>query len=330
MDAVKTGRLISELRREKQLTQLELAQLLGVTDKAVSRWETGRGMPDLGILESLSAVLDVSIAELIRGERVAEVIGKEDVRELSAESFSAAKQVIRRRRNITVTVCVIISLILIAEIFVFLNSPIYMQWTDGLLIPEILPDGRITAKLPEDASGYETVTLKEDSSGLDDTFVFCYRTLWDIISHKHSSALVLLGDTASTGIINYCPGPDLDVRIYTKPGLDASYGSRMLPLYPLGASILSGLVVSAAYLVFCLGLRKGGVMIPLWVGIYWLPRALAVVMMSWLFHGKLYNKPFYILGVSLLSVLIVLIFFLFIYLVEKRKRHIRNSGGPSA
>ena len=72
MDAVKTGRLISKLRREKQLTQLELAQLLGVTDKAVSRWETGRGMPDLGILESLSAVLDVSIAELIRGERVAE------------------------------------------------------------------------------------------------------------------------------------------------------------------------------------------------------------------------------------------------------------------
>ncbi|MCM1165210.1 MAG: helix-turn-helix domain-containing protein [Lachnospiraceae bacterium] len=68
-DTKKTGAFIARLRRERGLTQKELADKIGVTDKAVSKWERGRGFPDVSLLESLSEELGVSAAELINGER---------------------------------------------------------------------------------------------------------------------------------------------------------------------------------------------------------------------------------------------------------------------
>lgn len=69
MYSKKTGEFIAALRKERGLTQKELADKIGVTDKAVSKWECGRGFPDIGILEILSKQLGVSITELMNGER---------------------------------------------------------------------------------------------------------------------------------------------------------------------------------------------------------------------------------------------------------------------
>lgn len=69
MDAKKTGALIAQLRRERDMTQRELAQALGVTDKAVSRWETGLGFPDVSLLQPLAGTLGVTVTDLINGER---------------------------------------------------------------------------------------------------------------------------------------------------------------------------------------------------------------------------------------------------------------------
>jgi len=63
-----TGAAIRELREKKQLTQRRLAQTLCVSDKTVSKWETGRGLPDISLLEPLAAALSVSVAELLSGE----------------------------------------------------------------------------------------------------------------------------------------------------------------------------------------------------------------------------------------------------------------------
>ncbi|MCQ2486085.1 MAG: helix-turn-helix domain-containing protein [Clostridia bacterium] len=72
MDNAKTGRFISALRKEKGLKQKELADKLHVTDKAVSKWETGRSAPDIAVLESLSEALGVSVVEILKGERIEE------------------------------------------------------------------------------------------------------------------------------------------------------------------------------------------------------------------------------------------------------------------
>lgn len=69
MDARKTGELIAALRKEKGWSQTELAERIGVTNKAVSRWETGRGYPDVELLPQLAKELGVTISELLEGER---------------------------------------------------------------------------------------------------------------------------------------------------------------------------------------------------------------------------------------------------------------------
>lgn len=70
MNKYVTGTTIKELREQKRLTQAELADLLTVSDKAISKWETGKGYPDITLLEPLAQALSVSIAELISGNTV--------------------------------------------------------------------------------------------------------------------------------------------------------------------------------------------------------------------------------------------------------------------
>lgn len=68
-DFSKMSQFISELRKEKKLTQKELAAQLGVTDKAVSKWERGLGCPDISLLSKLSRILGVTTSELLNGEK---------------------------------------------------------------------------------------------------------------------------------------------------------------------------------------------------------------------------------------------------------------------
>lgn len=70
MDQVKIGKFIAALRKEKGLTQEKLGEKLGVTNKAVSRWENGNYMPDVEMLSLLSNEFDVSINEIISGEKL--------------------------------------------------------------------------------------------------------------------------------------------------------------------------------------------------------------------------------------------------------------------
>lgn len=70
MNSYVTGTVIKTLREKKGLTQRQLADQIAVSDKAVSKWETGRGLPDLTLLEPLSAALGVSVAELLSGEQI--------------------------------------------------------------------------------------------------------------------------------------------------------------------------------------------------------------------------------------------------------------------
>jgi len=74
MDSIKTGKFIQELRKAKKLTQNDLADLLQVTNKAISRWETGEGFPDVVLLPRLSEVLSVTIDDILNGERKTNII----------------------------------------------------------------------------------------------------------------------------------------------------------------------------------------------------------------------------------------------------------------
>ena len=75
MNQEKIGKLIGEIRKEKNMKQSDLAELLGVTSKTVSRWETGKYMPDLSLFVDISEILGITLNELIQGERI---IGKKN------------------------------------------------------------------------------------------------------------------------------------------------------------------------------------------------------------------------------------------------------------
>ena len=82
MDAKKTGQLIRSLRRDLGMTQLTLAEKLGVSDKAVSKWERGAGSPDISLLPSLSAALGADMEALLRGDMAEKSRSSGDMRRL--------------------------------------------------------------------------------------------------------------------------------------------------------------------------------------------------------------------------------------------------------
>lgn len=97
MDSKVFGQFIARTRKEKHMTQADLAQLVGVTDKAVSRWERGIGFPDITLLESLAAALDISILELMRSER--SVMEKQDDRLSESEVTEMMKNAVEMARE---------------------------------------------------------------------------------------------------------------------------------------------------------------------------------------------------------------------------------------
>ena len=100
MDIQKIGVFLSELRKEKNLTQDELGEQIGVTNKTVSRWENGNYLPPVEIIQILSKFYDVSINEILNGER----INDSDYKKVSEENVKSALNrtnvIIRKQKKI--------------------------------------------------------------------------------------------------------------------------------------------------------------------------------------------------------------------------------------
>ena len=107
MDQVKIGKFITVMRKEKGLTQEQLAEKLNVNAKTVSRWETGRNMPDYSILESLTGELGITVNELIRGERIIE---EEIIREYDHNLVDVLKEYKRLKRAKNTILCILLVL----------------------------------------------------------------------------------------------------------------------------------------------------------------------------------------------------------------------------
>ena len=124
MDQRKIGEFLKRLRNEKELTQEQLAEKLGVSNKTVSRWETGNNLPDIGMLIQLSEFYDIDIREIIDGGRKSEIMNAEmkDTLEKVAEYSEYEKEIIitRMKRN---SIIVLISLIFVYVIAISSDLP---------------------------------------------------------------------------------------------------------------------------------------------------------------------------------------------------------------
>jgi transcriptional regulator with XRE-family HTH domain len=132
VDKNTTGRFIAELRKQKGFTQKELAENLMVTDKAISRWETGKGLPDTSLLKPLGDVLGVSVTELLSGKKIEEVDMKERADNIILEALNYSKRMLAS--VISVTIFIIGIAFIISPLFLASKSYI---WTLGLIIVAI-------------------------------------------------------------------------------------------------------------------------------------------------------------------------------------------------
>ena len=119
MNYDKIGKFIQEKRKEKNLTQKELANKLGVTDRAVSKWERGVGCPDVSILEILSKELDCSILEILKGRKIEnEIIKVTEADDYVKDSMNISKQITKEKiisyiNKVLVTTIIFIFLLLL-------------------------------------------------------------------------------------------------------------------------------------------------------------------------------------------------------------------------
>ena len=120
MDQVRIGAFLKTLRKEKELTQEQLAEQLRVSGRTVSRWETGSNMPDIGMLVELAELYDVSIPEIINGERKSENMDqkiKETAVAMAEYSQVAAKT--DRRKIIGILLSVFGLFIIVSALSIF-------------------------------------------------------------------------------------------------------------------------------------------------------------------------------------------------------------------
>ena len=170
MNQEKIGKFIAECRKEKNLTQAQLAEKLNLSYKTIAKWETGRGMPDSSIMLELCNYLGISVNELLSGEHLEE----EQYHEKANENIiSIAKESDKNKkiknRTIVVTVSVILCLLLVFIINIaYQNIEINVEYDDRLIECKIEDDNIICS-----FNGLSIVTLSSQVVNTDDaTLIF--------------------------------------------------------------------------------------------------------------------------------------------------------------
>ena len=122
MNYDKIGKFIQEKRKEKNLTQKELAEKIGVTDRAVSKWERGVGCPDVSILEILSKELDCSILEILKGRKIEnEIIKVTEADDYVKDSMNISKQITKEKIISYINKVLVTTIIFIFLLLSYLN-----------------------------------------------------------------------------------------------------------------------------------------------------------------------------------------------------------------
>ena len=134
MDRVKIGKFIAQCRKKENLTQLQLAEKLNITDRAVSKWETGKALPDSSIMLALCGILKISVNDLLCGEVVTMDNYNKEIENNLLEMVKQKEQADKRLLALEIFIGVVVSLVLFAVVFV----ASFVQMADWLRIVLII------------------------------------------------------------------------------------------------------------------------------------------------------------------------------------------------
>lgn len=113
MDQRKIGKFIAYCRKQKNMTQKDFAEKLGITDKTVSRWENGHYLPDISLFEDICRILEIEISELLHGEKIEEKINKNEVDKTLKGLVQISETKIKKKSQNIIFVCSIILLLIV-------------------------------------------------------------------------------------------------------------------------------------------------------------------------------------------------------------------------
>lgn len=129
MEKETLGAFVCELRKEKQMTQKEMAEKLGITDKAISKWERGLSYPDISMLEPIAELLDVSVMELLQGQRIQKetTLTVQEAQKMLDDSLILSDSEIHRKHIRSKTVILLGCVLLMFLVSLLLNIYNLMQ-----------------------------------------------------------------------------------------------------------------------------------------------------------------------------------------------------------
>ena len=152
MDQEKIGKFILELRKENGMTQQQLAYKIGVTDRAISKWENGRGLPDLSLMKPLCEELGISINELISGEKIDKKEFRDKYEENVLNTINYSQKQIKKTKNKYVIILSVIIILIVVYAGLFCidinrmrnNKPIFFStWGFDYFPPVNLDEDKI-------------------------------------------------------------------------------------------------------------------------------------------------------------------------------------------
>lgn len=129
MNQVKIGKFIAECRKKKNLTQMQLAEKLSITDRAISKWENGKGMPDSSIMLELCEILEISVNELLSGELIEMREYNKKTEELLLKMIQEKENRDKELLNLEIFIGLLVSIIFITCVFVasFVNMQDWLR-----------------------------------------------------------------------------------------------------------------------------------------------------------------------------------------------------------
>lgn len=129
MDQVKIGKFIAECRKKKNLTQMQLAEKLNITDRAISKWETGKSMPDSSIMLELCDILGISVNDLLCGEVVMMDNYNKELEKNLLEMIRQKEQADKRLLSVEIFIGITVTIVLFSLIFIaaFLQMEVWLK-----------------------------------------------------------------------------------------------------------------------------------------------------------------------------------------------------------
>ena len=161
MDQTKIGKFIAEKRKEKGLTQAALAEKLGVTDRAVSKWETGKSLPDASIMLELCAMLGITVNDLLSGEVVSMKDYNEEMEKNLLEMVKQKEEADRRLLKYEVVIGILstlflIAMVAVAAVLMTMGAPVWVFFVIyGVGLAVFLAGAMFATRIEQSAGYYE-------------------------------------------------------------------------------------------------------------------------------------------------------------------------------